>query len=339
MNVSLQRDLSIAVAEFAPTSKIVANKKLWTSYGLKKVAEKEWTKRHYRRCVHHNLFERWDIGQSPPGERCCDHLVQGKYIVPLFGFVSNLDPPKEPTSRPARVFTTRPYFAGLSIANPDTFSFPQTGNPIISLTKSSPGEMVVLCEGKTGAGFYICRLCGAGFRTKKIPHEGPLGTKCSGQLEQVSLGHEFVTDVIKLQFLVPPGNEITPVWLAYGLAYAIVEGSAEILEIPSSDLNATIAFTGERGILPPIILYDNVPGGAGLVSRLEQEATFWASLQSACKRVSGNCGCEDNTSCYGCLRSFKNQFAHQHLRRGAVKNYLERILSDYSGTGNTSGSF
>jgi hypothetical protein len=39
--VSLQRDLSIAISEFAPTSRLVANKKEWTSYGLKKVAERE----------------------------------------------------------------------------------------------------------------------------------------------------------------------------------------------------------------------------------------------------------------------------------------------------------
>ena len=43
--VSLQRDLSIAISEFAPTSKLVANKKEWTSYGLKKVAEREWPRR------------------------------------------------------------------------------------------------------------------------------------------------------------------------------------------------------------------------------------------------------------------------------------------------------
>ncbi len=33
-SVSLQRDLSIAISEFAPSSKLVANKKLWTSYAL-----------------------------------------------------------------------------------------------------------------------------------------------------------------------------------------------------------------------------------------------------------------------------------------------------------------
>lgn len=38
--VSLQRDLSIAISEFAPTSRLVANKKEWTSYALKKVAER-----------------------------------------------------------------------------------------------------------------------------------------------------------------------------------------------------------------------------------------------------------------------------------------------------------
>jgi hypothetical protein len=66
MEVSLDRDLSIAIAEFAPTSKVVANKKVWTSYGLKKVAGREWDRRSYRRCAQHN------IGVNPS-----DWTVQG----------------------------------------------------------------------------------------------------------------------------------------------------------------------------------------------------------------------------------------------------------------------
>ncbi|GAI85931.1 unnamed protein product, partial [marine sediment metagenome] len=54
MGISLQRDLSIAIAEFAPTSKLVANKQEWTSYGLKKVAEKEWERWYY--CLKHQKF-------------------------------------------------------------------------------------------------------------------------------------------------------------------------------------------------------------------------------------------------------------------------------------------
>lgn len=79
--------------------------------------------------------------------------------------------------------------------------------------------------------------------------------------------------------------------------------------------------------LPPLVLYDNVPGGAGLVSRLENETMLRACLETARQRVSGACGCGDDTSCYGCLRSFRNQFAHQYLQRRPVFQYLEFILS------------
>ena len=34
-------DLAIAISEFAPTSKIIANKREWAPYALKKVAERE----------------------------------------------------------------------------------------------------------------------------------------------------------------------------------------------------------------------------------------------------------------------------------------------------------
>ena len=83
----------------------------------------------------------------------------------------------------------------------------------------------------------------------------------------------------------------------------------------------------DQHALPPIILYDNVPGGAGLVARLEREEVLKNCLQAALKRVEGACGCAPNTSCYGCLRSYRNQFAHQILQRGPVQQYLASVLS------------
>ena len=44
------------------TSKLVANKKEWTSYGLKKVAEREWPQKMYARCSTHNVFLQWKEG-------------------------------------------------------------------------------------------------------------------------------------------------------------------------------------------------------------------------------------------------------------------------------------
>ena len=323
--ILLQRDLSIAIAEFAPTSRLVANKKEWTSYGLKKVAEREWPRKSYRRCSRHNLFISWSPGQVAPSERCCSSAVERHYLVPQFGFVTDRQKPREPKGRSARVFTTRPFFLKLTGSDPGDLDF-----GVIRLTKASPGLMVVLCEGRRGRGFYICGQCGAGFRERKNQHETPYGENCSGTLEQVSLGHEFATDVVQVRFLLDPSKDkIDEVWLAYSLAYALVEGTAEVLEVPSPDLSATVSYRGDSAI-PPIVLYDNVPGGAGLVARLEDKDILRTCLEAALERVNGGCGCGEDDSCYGCLRSYRNQFAHQHLKRGSVMQYLKTLLGEWT---------
>lgn len=323
--VLLQRDLSIAISEFAPTSRLVANKKLWTSYGLKKVPEKGWGHKFYKRCSRHSVFVQWEKGQAEPPTLCGDRLPVFEYFIPHFGFLTDRSKPKNPTRRPERLFTTRAYFAGPLDAQIRTVDLP-AGSPVVTVTKASPGRMVVLCEGRQGKGFYICQACGAGSRDRRS-HKDPYGRACSGEVKQVSLGHEFVTDVIRLQFHLKP-DEAEAAWFAYSLAYALAEGASEVLEVPAPDLSATVSYT-EGPSLPLIVLYDDVPGGAGLVARLESEATLRACLAAASKRVGGGCGCVENTSCYGCLRSYRNQFAHQHLRRGPVKAYLERLLDNW----------
>jgi hypothetical protein len=322
--ISLQRDLSIAISEFAPTSKLVANKKEWTSYGIKKVAEKEWERWYYARCAKHGSFQRKPYGESghPQFEQCCAQMHQTQYIDPRFGFTTSTQKPVEPKGRTSRVFTTRPYFAGFKDKEGDKFSYCN----MVTLTAVSPGYLVVLCEGQRGEGFYICESCGAGFRKRENKHKDSYGLDCRGTLVQVSLGHEFVTDVIKLQFQAKDIQGMEPIWFSYALGYSVLEGAAEALDMPSTDLSLTVVYSQESTV-PPIILYDNVPGGAGLVARLQEKETLFLTLQSALKRVNGNCGCSEKTSCYGCLRNYRNQFAHRYLQRGPVKHYLEIVLS------------
>ena len=110
-----------------------------------------------------------------------------------------------------------------------------------------------------------------------------------------------------MQFPQPTGE-----WDTYSVAYAVLRGAAETLDVPDTDLNVTI--TGGTNLCESaIVLYDNVPGGAGLVTQLEHERVFHEMLENARARVRGNCGCD--ASCYGCLRSYRNQSAHPHLDR------------------------
>ncbi len=310
--VSLQRDLSQAIAEYAPASKIVANKQEWESCGVKIVQGKALAVKHY----HYDQardFKQWDEGAQPS-----DGIPKkGSYLSPQFGFVTELNKkPKEPQGRARRLYTTRPFFEGF-------VGKQQPSKKLLGAKITpAPGRMVVLCEGKNGAGFYICRGCGAGFAERKYPHKTPENNQCSGTLEQLALGHEFVTDAIRLQF-----PELRDQWQAYSLAYAVLLGAAQRLDVPATDLNATIT-AGETTDETAIVLYDNVPGGAGLVASLEQGEVFFDVLGEAKNRVSGQCGCTE--SCYGCIRSYRNQFAHPHLQRADALDYLQSALAERS---------
>lgn len=95
-------------------------------------------------------------------------------------------------------------------------------------------------------------------------HKSPSNSKCNGTLEPFSLGHELVTDVVRLQF-----PNLTGEWDTYSVAYAILLGAAGTLGVPNTDLNVTITDGNSLGE-SAIVLYDNVPGGAGLVAQLEE---------------------------------------------------------------------
>ena len=170
MEVRLQRDLSIAISEYAPTSKIIANKKEWESHGIKRVAEREWEIRHYKKCNRHSFFKSWKHGEEVPIKECCNNASHiNSYLIPKFGFITRREKPSEPKRRNERLFSTKPFFAGLTGTGSGKISF-----PFCELSKASPGTMIVLCEGRKGNQFYICPECGAGFRKRvKPPHQSP----------------------------------------------------------------------------------------------------------------------------------------------------------------------
>ena len=199
---------------------------------------------------------------------------------------------------------------------------------IARVWKASPGDLVVLCEGRKGRGFRICADCGAGFGGTKTPpeHESPSGRVCRGRLESVALGHQFRTDVLRVCFVrepsdVGPGDRL---WFYHSLAYAVVHGAAEVLEVPRQDLSVTVRTSAPDA--HEIVLYDAVPGGAGLVARLQEPETFREVLDAARARVADCRGCAPDASCYACLRHYGNQFAHPRLKRGPVARFLAEML-------------
>ena len=308
--VILQRDLSQAIAEYAPGGKVVANKLEWESYGIKMVHGKELRIQYYQYDDARN-FTQWNEGDADVSEKA------KKYLIPEFGFVTPMfNKPKEPTRRAQRLYTTRPFFLK-----------PKEDNKLetkkifgVQVTTPQPGKLVILCEGKNKSGFQVCCSCGSHMASepKGGKHQSPTGSECKGTLKHFSLGHEMDTDVVRLQF-----HQLCEEWRAYSVAYAVLLGAAETLNVPANDLNVTI--TGSSNPNRPdetaIVLYDNVPGGAGLVAQLVEKEVFSKMIDNAISRVSGNCGCD--SSCYGCLRNYRNQFAHPYLDRKLALDVLK----------------
>jgi len=329
-NIQLERDLRIAISEFAPSSQVVANGYIWESAGLMVVRNRTWPIYWYAVCPECKKFyiQRGTIDETPPSISCNIHgpiSRRNKFIIPIFGFVTSKDfEPKKPgESRPMREFTSRPYF----------FDYKEPEEKIFSIAKfkikcrySSEGELAVVCKGKKGLGFWVCFTCGATFserpnREQRKKHKTPYGLECRAKLVGVHLGHTFKTDVLSMSFEEPKidGKDYS-FW--FSLLYAILEGTSQALGIKRQDLDGCLYPSGE-GIM--LILFDNVPGGAGHVKRIIDEANLHEVLKSALARVK-NCTCGIETSCYGCLRNYQNQFCHKHLKRGLVLKFIESNL-------------
>ena len=97
-----------------------------------------------------------------------------------------------------------------------------------------------------------------------------------------------------------------------------------MFEIERNDIDGILELNMEEQSYD-ILLYDNVPGGAGHVKRLVDRGAIINSLRAALNKVSQQC-CDENTSCYNCLRNYYNQTHHSYLHRIYAKKFIELLL-------------
>ena len=339
-HIQLERDLQIALSEFAPGSRLVAKGFVWESAGLRVVRNKTWPSYWYAVCPGCGRFfvqPSTKDDRKPPDFTCtsCQSSIPRnairRFIVPVFGFVTDKKEPGRPgESRPKREFTTRPYFSQFRHGEPEEREF-AVGNLRIASRYSPHGELAVICKGRKAEGFSVCFKCGAAFpkRPSKNSHVSPLGDDCSGQLiSRLHLGHTFRTDVLVLSlksFNFDTNRMDDSFW--YSLLYSILEGTSQALGIRRRDIDGCL-YPIEEG--RALVLFDAVPGGAGHVKRVADQQNLQEVLKCALSRVK-NCSCGPETSCLDCLRNYQNQFCHDLLKRGVVADFLSANLGSVLG--------
>jgi hypothetical protein len=341
--VELQRDLRMAIAEYAPGSQIIAAKQIWTGGGILIQPNRSLPEQHYAvcpSCGHFHLH-----AQRVPNNCvvCATGLSQrrgqhGVFIKPEFGFIAADGQQRPGEQRPQRLYSSRVYFAeyaassnGITPVEPEFEHVAVASGPQVRVDQrhSRFGRMVLVNSGPLDRGFAICRSCGfaqvtplSGVRgrgaRRSASHRNPrTGRDCTELTFSAHLGHDFLTDVVELRFLgVVTDRRDEALWRS--LVYALLEGASQGLGIRRDDLDGTL-YRHTSGVAPALILYDNVPGGAGHVQGIAQELP--RVLQAAYERVSREC-CGPETSCYECLRNYRNQPYHDQLRRGVVRDFL-----------------
>lgn len=329
--LDLARDLSQAIYDYAPGSQVVAGGRLWTSRGLHTLPKKELPTLQYRVCKNCTRFQ---CGYSLDAAEVCpscssSYGVTRSMVVPEFGFLADRESADVGTSPPQRFWNGASYVESVG-DTVSAYSWPSPQTTAVSVTAGTRATLAVVSEG-IGAGFRLCQWCGwaEAVEKKGAPkkHKKPqTGQECTGPTPIVSLAHRYQTDVAEFVLHGIGYNVSThPQWLS--VLYALLEGASESLEISRDDIDGTLSWNAQHRTL---VLFDTVPAGAGAAKKIA--ANLDTVLRAAADRMS-RCECGAETSCYGCLRGYRNGRYHDQLSRGAALEVFDKL--GISGDGST----
>lgn len=342
LGLQLQRDLSIAISEYAPGSQIVANGNLLTSRYIKKIPNMSWKMFDYIVCSHCetlNIEPHIDSDSETKLEKCtmCNlEFTKGlkkTFLVPAFGFAVDGDKIQKPKLiKPVRTYNADAKYVGYkNIVNLKKFSI---GDSRIELCISSSDEMAIIND----SNFFVCQSCGFTdlddkhyARSRRMKHKTIGGYFCrndgENKLQRFSLGYRFETDVVQIRFIDP---DIFDYDVALSLLYGLLKGICSELNIEQNDISGCLQYfynetTNRKNY--SLVLYDKTPGGAGHVKRLNNEMVFESIMKKTYQLMNQcNCGGElKDSSCYSCIRSYYNQRHHDRIKRNYVIDFIRDV--------------
>ena len=333
--LSLQRDLSRAIVEYAPGAEIIANGNIYTSrYILKpQDSEKTWTVKNKVECeTCHNIIDVGLLEKDIVCPKCQNKITTPiqKVLMPNDGFFfDSKNIVKATTKKPRKNKISDFYYVGDkdNTVVPDTNHHNLNGHDISVI--SSPNDQIFVRNNRP---YFVCNSCGYAVSKKKDfkAHNTIYNKACTtNKPTTYYLGHEFLTDVVVLHFdFLLTEKEVRT------LMYSLIEGCSRYYEIERNDINGCISFTNYTGDTPKgfnIILFDSIPGGAGNVKRIWDSTTLeFREYLEKCLSIVKNCDCGDNGDgeavCYHCLCNYTNQKYHEIMKRRYAIDILEELL-------------
>lgn len=329
----MQRDLQLAVAEYAPGSQVVADGKLYTSRYIRKLNARtadNWEFGWITECANPDCmtvnFRKQKPGNDEQCNACGTKIKRKKWlktIEPRRGFISER-PTEVRMTKPERMYRTEDYYVGDQQRHViDTLRFKIDNLPLV-LESTSNDSLVVRTQGR----FSVCNICGYAVEGADTPigkHKNEIDGDCSSDMGQpYFLTHEFKTDVAKITF---EGVESGQYRVMISTLYAMLEATAMVLDVERNDLRGCLYKNKSRHgkMTYSLILYDAVAGGAGHIRRLAtQDGKVLSNVITKAYSITKGCDCEP--SCYKCLRNYYNQKIHNDLNRLEATLFLSKYL-------------
>ena len=356
MRFAPQQGLPTALTQYAPGKQVWISGKCYTSGAIYSVNPDDryaaWeSKRIYMECRECGFASTYPIKHASRSEtRSCqacggeDTFGPGRYWLRPPGFAHPVDAEEltSPDDMPEISYATR---AKLTMDTPDEMAAWLPVNDRTRVLRSRQ-HLLVSNTGPRKEGYTYCTKCGrieaSIERSPEVtgPHRKPYPDDDNRQVcdgmhssRHIVLGTDFITDIalFSMRVVAPislkPGHTPTAVALRT-LSEALAKSACQMLELEPGELMAeyrpALTPAGKTGQEAEIFLYDTLPGGAGFSAELAKSgADLFQAAHSLLKACPENC----DSSCYRCLRSFKNKIEHGLLDRHIGAQLLEYLIT------------
>lgn len=349
--------LSVALSQYAPGKEVWISGKQYRSGAIYSPSRDErsnaWHNRQfYYECSVCGYANKKALSQGENRETkdcpACGGLStfgKARYWMRPPGFAHPIGEGEEtsPDDQPARSYATR---AKLSAPTPPDHAAWKPVNSRIKMYHSKD-HLLVTNRGPAEDGYDYCTVCGliqpsnspddslASTHRKPYPDEKEPMCSAGYTARGIVLGTDFITDVLLISVTVDRPLDLTPSYLATGIALrtlseALSKAACSILELEPTELQAefrpAVTPLGAQGLQMELYLYDTLSGGAGFCKQVE---SLGAGLFDKALEILRNCPENCDRSCYRCLRSYKNKFDHEFLDRHVGVALLEYLLHDH----------
>lgn len=352
-----QRDLQLALSEYAPTRSLTIDKWRFASAALFSPYEPTPAPTLARRQPYTACRDCTFVSLDPESVTlalcpCCgsDQLDHTAFITPA-GFAPDINVKQEVDRGQAITYAGMTERARLELQDPPTaWDHVLYAGRLKSWTGSR--RLAVVNKGIGDRGFRVCPECGRsepefgpGFTKTQltragspIQHKHPLehGMICTGIADgPFFLGHRFPTDALLIRLNVSRpvclGSPTTQGLLSRAarmalssLVEAMALAASRELQIDEGELSGWWApVLGGHADEAQLYLYDLLPGGAGYARGVGDALD---NVLAVTERLLADCDCPQ--SCYRCIRHYGNNYLHAALDRHLALALLRHIRYD-----------